>query len=444
MQIEGMQNIMQRCADITCVSPWKEGSEKETLVQVYFWLDGVVRCVIASIGFLGNIFTMIVFSSKELRSTFHVLLVVLAFFDLGYLILTLLEEILHIYDITTKGCTYPDPNCNPNQIWVILFPEFIHPLQYVFLTASEFFTVALSVDRYIAIKYPLQYYSRWNTSTFDTNFLGHRRAKGANDKRMGGTKHIDWYRVTLYSVSVFLFSLCYCIPVFFEYEKGNNTATIKESKMYGQESYAMGYYVVLDCIFRFCVPVCILMYTNYGIYTIVKKQPTTLNDAAYQRRVQNVMLFGVVVLLMIVHLYRFGLNIGQTTIHHKLECCGKDAMNLIVHVVGSVLLTCNSSANCFIYLATSKRFRDLAFRRYTWLPSWFSSYYGRVCVGRSINGVTPNHRKRTVICRKRKLTPFGSGYISWGATELGNIHVIVSQKTTEIDRVMEVSVIGHL
>ena len=107
-----MQSNITECAD-----PWNE-NEKDTLVQIYFWFDGVSRCSVASIGLLGNVFAMFIFSSKELKSTFNLLLIVLAVFDSGYLILTLFEELLQIYDISTQGTLYPDPIYIPNQIWV--------------------------------------------------------------------------------------------------------------------------------------------------------------------------------------------------------------------------------------------------------------------------------------------------------------------------------------
>ena len=142
-----------RCNEnINVDTPWT-GPEKVTLVNMYFWLDGVSRCVISSIGIIGNFITVILFSSKDLRSTFHMFLVVLACVDMGYLFLTLLEEIPQMQDIRTQGTTYPDPECNLNKVWVLLYPHLIRPFQYVFITAAEYLTVIICVDRYIAIKY---------------------------------------------------------------------------------------------------------------------------------------------------------------------------------------------------------------------------------------------------------------------------------------------------
>ena len=285
------------CSDINYREPWKDGEEKERLVHLYFWLQGVVRSSIAGTGVLVNIFSIVILSSKELRSTFHMFLVVLCCFDLGYLICTLLEEIPQMYDIITQGTTYPDPGCKVNIVWVYLYPLVIHPFQYIFLTSSENFTIVLSVDRFIAVKYPLRYYSSWRSSTFNKKGPDQRRKKGVAEKIRKVPSKVDKSRVVIYSLSAFLFSLLYCIPVFYEHETvlGNETnpSTIKESKMVKKEVYIMGYYVILDSICRFALPVCILSYTNYGIYQIVKKYGSITNELRSIERAQNMMLFGM-------------------------------------------------------------------------------------------------------------------------------------------------------
>ena len=65
---------IEECKKFNCKNPWNETSsfyEGDVLNQMYFWLDGVLQCVIAGIGLLGNIFAICIFTSKYLRSTFH-------------------------------------------------------------------------------------------------------------------------------------------------------------------------------------------------------------------------------------------------------------------------------------------------------------------------------------------------------------------------------------
>ena len=143
------------CYDINCTHSCNEELEKETLLKIHFWLSGVTQCTIASIGLLGNILSIAVFSSKELRSTFHVLLVILAVLDLGYLILSLLEGPLVIYDITTQKEKYQGKEFVRNVVYLALYPKIIYPFKSIFFLASEYFTVVISVDQYYAIMPPL-------------------------------------------------------------------------------------------------------------------------------------------------------------------------------------------------------------------------------------------------------------------------------------------------
>ena len=437
------------CTDFDqCECPWNNGPEKDSLVSIFFWLDGVSRLVIAGIGIFGNIFTISILSSGELRSTFHIFLVILACFDLGYLFLTFLEEVPQIQDIITQNTTYPDKNCKLNEAWAVLYPYFIHPVQYIFLTSSEYLTVAISIDRFIAIKYPLRYYYLWNSTTFNKEVLNRRvlEHKGGVQKANGAIK-VDWNRIGCYSFPVFLISILYCTPVFFELNPnrdGVTGTTVEGTSMTESLQYVIGYYVILDCIARCILPVFILLFTNYHIYKIVQNQPMAHNNTVHQKRAQNMMLFGIVALLMVVHLYRFGGNLYQFIILEYLKCCEYySKRNLIIHMVGYVLLAINASGNWIIYLAASKRFRLIALERYKLLMTKFIAVYRRVeksYHGNDTDPVIYQPKLNKVKPTLTPLTPFGAGYISWGNSGAENIQVVVSQSTAKRNKVTEVSV----
>ena len=114
--------------------------------------------------------------------------------------------------------------------------------------------------------------------------------------------------------------------------------------------------------------------------------------------------------------------------------CGKDLGNQIAHMVARVLMTLNCSVNCFVYIAASKKFRNLAFR-------YFSTKKEDELNGNLSNDDVPQPPRR-----QRKLTPitpFGSGYVSWGTrgASSDNVKVVVSKKTSKKEKVMQVSVI---
>ena len=117
--------------------------------------------------------------------------------------------------------------------------------------------------------------------------------------------------------------------------------------------------------------------------------------------------------------------------------------NLIIHTVGYILLVINSSGNWIIYLAASKKFRNMALEQYRYISkNCFSIVQRKRKVCNSIERNTVQHKPESN-ARKRKLTtitPFGSGYVSWGTSGAENIHVVVSQQNAKNDKKFQVSV----
>ena len=361
---------MNLCENITCSFPFVNGTDSkiiEDYTDMYFWFGGVIICIISGLGVILNSIIISVFSHNTLKSTFHMFLIVLAVFDLGFSLLSMMVSILEINDINTQGTTYPDPKWDPSQLWIKIYPHFIHPFKYILISASECFTLVMSIDRFIAIKFPFRYHSFWTNDSQpeETHDVHDAQQIGSRQTRIKKSTigvQIDWRRVSLYSIGSFFVSLCYCVPLFFEYEVSveNDKQVIQVANWYG-EMYGLGYYLISDSIFRFFIPMSILLYTNIGIYKIAKRQSDVMFASAFKRKSQMLMLFGIVVVLMITHLYRFCGNMYITTIYFTqqayVECCGRNLANEISYVVLSILFTINTTANFFIYLIASKKFR---------------------------------------------------------------------------------------
>ena len=110
--------------------------------------DGVATVIIGLLGLLGNLITLGIFTRRDLHSTFHTNLCVLAVFDLGYITVALLDSILRIFDDNgILNGSYSDPQSVPNTVWIHLFPTFLWPVSNIFMNSATYMTMAIAIDR---------------------------------------------------------------------------------------------------------------------------------------------------------------------------------------------------------------------------------------------------------------------------------------------------------
>jgi hypothetical protein len=428
------------CDAVICKNPWnKTGADYrgEFLNEMYFWLEGVVKCVIAGIGVFGNIFAIRIFTSNKFRCNFNSYLMVLACFDLGHIFTVFFHETLQMKDIMESGKCHLDPTYKPDPLWLHMFPIYFYPFETIFSCASEYLIIIISLDRYFAIQYPFNYnITRERAAsvfTITENFIKKRNKKEA--KTYGGGC-INIKKVLFYAFLSFLFSVLYCIPLFFEYEicpcnfthHPVNASVLVDSKLSQNDEYYLIYHVIFDIMFRFVLPILILSYTNYGIYQVVKKHKSITKELRTVERAQSMMLFGVVGFLLMQNLYRFMVNANNYFDVKKVQCCGMTLENEIANMVARVLITSNSCVNFFMYLGTSKTFRCTT----TNYIKSMSTHLTRVLryipvVIREYNILGHSEKKctsTTIETRRKSVT---KGY-RITRTMSGNIHVVVHQK----------------
>ena len=114
------------------------------LSSLGFWLEGVLQSAMASCGLICNLVSIVVLADKEMRNSFNLMLIALSIFDMGYLVGSILESFRKSFQLMTSVHTY-------------LFPYLLYPGQMIMMTASIFMTVAIAMERYAAVHYPLNY-----------------------------------------------------------------------------------------------------------------------------------------------------------------------------------------------------------------------------------------------------------------------------------------------
>lgn len=102
--------------------------------QVNFWVEGVGLSAVATFGIIGNLLASVILSRHELRNSFNLLLIGLAFFDTCYILGSLLETFRKSFKVAT-------------QTHLLLFPYLLYPGQMIAMTGSVFMIVAIAFER---------------------------------------------------------------------------------------------------------------------------------------------------------------------------------------------------------------------------------------------------------------------------------------------------------
>ena len=233
-------------------SPWDDLDIVSYLKDLEFVGDGLFTSIVCLVGMIGNLSAILVFNRPELRSTFHANLSVLAAFDFAYTLVRSIDSLLKWIDYyQDTSHLMPCEGSYPNILWITLYPYVVWPLSNIFMTASMYMTVAISIDRYIVVCHP---------------FYACKRELPLVHHPLWPLKcPVDSHRVLKYFTSVLLFSALFCLPTFFEFKIGicpSGYTSIMWTSLRQHYIYGLVYMTALDVFVRYLVPVSILIYTN--------------------------------------------------------------------------------------------------------------------------------------------------------------------------------------
>ncbi|TRY70052.1 hypothetical protein TCAL_04844 [Tigriopus californicus] len=329
--------------------------EIEFYTKVSWWWEGLLQSLVGTIGFLSNSLAIPILCSKDMNSIFNRLLVFLAVFDNLYIICSVLEGI-------RKHSAF-------SQWHEYAFGHVLYQFHNFVLCCSIYITLTLALERYRAVWRPVEY---------------HNRCKGAN----------PWRRVANYVIPVFIFSVIFNIPKFFEVEfvvkqdvDQNTNQTIYQTlasptDLRLNDTYVIFYVNAARLLVQGIIPFVLLSILNYRIYWVIKRRREMINRPAFESQnvrsssaaqkkanetQQAVVLFIIVLLFFICHTPRFVLNVHEfltlesLRISIKQDCNGVSLWAFIWASVSHFLMTLNSSVNFFIYCFMSTTFRQTLF-----------------------------------------------------------------------------------
>eukprot|EP00092_Neocalanus_flemingeri_P030218 GFUD01032797.1.p1 GENE.GFUD01032797.1~~GFUD01032797.1.p1 ORF type:complete len:317 (+),score=56.26 GFUD01032797.1:31-981(+) len=284
---------------------WKHGHEKE-----YFWISGVVLAMVATIGLVGNMFTMVVLCQPQMRNrVFYNLLFALACFDTLFIL---------SYGIRVS---YQSLACYP---FNKLVGSLTYPLLNIGLTGSIYMTVAISLERYLGICHP--------------NLVFKRKA---------------W----VFILPVLIINISFNFPRFFEQKfTFVNGSLVGEYQAWRKnEAYMLAYNLWASIIVGTVIPLGMLIYLNGAIIARIIRTSKTVTEMGktHQKNGRNTtkILFWIVLIFFVLHTPRI--------VYKSVFYMGSEDRSdwYGIRPVARLALIINSSSNFIIYCLVGKNFQ---------------------------------------------------------------------------------------
>jgi len=341
-----------------------EGSQEEIMAigdTCSFWLEGVALSVVGVIGIVGNILTILVLSTKDMRNSFNLLLIVLAWFDIFFIIIAVLD-----YSVAR---VFEWPFDMESKLYVYMFPRFLYPINNIIFSTSIFLTVVVAFERFNAVCRPHQYRNNTASSSPVT-------------------------RVASYVLPVILFSALLNIPKFFETElvtrevlvlhepdsanEGNSTTgnltQLNMTKM-NMTTYIMTplrnnpeyitYYVNWTrLLLTGIIPVSSLVYFNTRIFKGIKYAHVRANRNSKTNNEMNLagVLIVIVIVFLLCHFPRLIINCTEFLWTNSIRMCESfmpPGWFLCLTSFMHWLLIVNASTNFLIYCFMGNKFKTV-------------------------------------------------------------------------------------
>jgi len=136
-----MFNVTLDVSETLATNCGTDFSNDATVINFKYYCDGLLISVVGCLGLIGNLIAVIVLARPKLRDCFHQLLLALATFDILY--------------ITFGGLNYTFKAFEANnEAFTLAFP-IIFPFTNITMNATIFMTMAISIERFLGICYPL-------------------------------------------------------------------------------------------------------------------------------------------------------------------------------------------------------------------------------------------------------------------------------------------------
>ncbi|CAF0869897.1 unnamed protein product [Adineta ricciae] len=298
------------------------------LFRLVVW--GYIGMVLSIFGIVGNIITILVLISPSMRTTStNIYLTAISCSNILFLLIFIPTYSMRYL----LGYSVYMSNQPPFAFEILLLRLPTTPVYNTIVLSMIYLTLALSIDRLISVKFPLEF------------------------------KHILTQRRTLIAIfCVYLFSILYCIPYWLEQEYDPKDKVCRLTK-FGQKIYKYTrIYVYIPVVY--VVPLLTLACVNTNIIkNLIKKkrrkQSLVGKTIAARKKTADyhitLMLVAVVIAFVLSQLPLLVLNVWYA-IDHKAPT--KSLKFQTLNSVGVLLLVLNTSTNFLLYCCFGQKFRQ--------------------------------------------------------------------------------------
>jgi hypothetical protein len=300
-----------------------------------FWLNGVGILIIGLMGICGNLASIRVLSTKQMRSSVNFILIALACSDVAVIITSIL-----MFGFTTF---YPY-NGYFKSYFFIANPKIVYfafPVGIIAQAISIYLTFLISLERYVAVCHPLK-----------------------------ARSYCTQARTKMSILVVVVVSIVYNIPKFFEidvaefdgaaynYPDYQTFYHVRASNLRRESLYITIYINWLYFIFMNLIPLSAITFFNLMIYRqvrIVNRMRVKLTSKEMQDIKLTTMLFCVVIVFLSCNFFAVLTNVLESfySIH-----------NDYLAKLSNFFVTVNSSVNFLIYVVLVRKFRLIFIRQF--------------------------------------------------------------------------------
>ena len=303
-----------------------------------FVIEGLILTIIGSIGILGNIGAVAHFGKAKYRQhRFYLLMLTLAVVDI-------LLIISFIWFFSVPAFSGKNRHTYRWSIW-------LYPVIHIFSTGNVFLTVAISLDRYLAICKPLSY-------------------------------HSSPYTTIKILVPIAFVSIGYNIPRFFElewlvysekelellvyFEKLNGSGINLElgawpTKLQMDKNYFEIYVLWLNIIFLGVLPMLVLIGLNISIFKEMRRlQQYVLGGDKHDEKWRETQLklaninFVIIIIFIVCHLFHHVLSAYELYCHYNIGYpvtkWPHKHTRFVISEISHVMIVFNSCVNFYVYL----------------------------------------------------------------------------------------------